>query len=46
MKTEILAAFPICISVPLTTLNIGELLLTANSPSLSDLKIWRVTVNG
>ena len=30
----------------LTTLKIGELLLTANSPNLSDLKIWTVTVNG
>ena len=30
----------------LTTLKIGELLLTANSPNLSDLTIWRVTVNG
>ena len=30
----------------LTTLKIGELVLTANSPNLSDLKIWRVTVNG
>ena len=29
----------------LTTLKIGELVLTANSPNLSDLKIWRVTVN-
>ena len=29
----------------LTTLKIGELLLTANSPNLSDLKIWTVTVN-
>ena len=30
----------------LTTLKIGELLLTANSPNLSDVTIWRVTVNG
>ena len=30
----------------LTTLKIGELVLTANSPNLSDLTIWRVTVNG
>ena len=30
----------------LTTLKIGELLLTANSPNLSDLKIWTLTVNG
>ena len=30
----------------LTTLRIGELLLTANSPNLSDLTIWRVTANG
>ena len=30
----------------LTTLKIGELLLTANSPNLSDLMLWRVTVNG
>ena len=30
----------------LTTLKIGELLLTANSPNLSGLTIWRVTVNG
>ena len=30
----------------LTALKIGELVLTANSPNLSDLKIWRVTVNG
>ena len=30
----------------LTTLKIGEVVLTANSPSLKDLKIWRVTVNG
>ena len=29
----------------LTTLKIGELVLTANSPNLSDLIIWRVTVN-
>ena len=29
-----------------TTLKIGELLLTANSPNLSDVTIWRVTVNG
>ena len=29
----------------LTTLKIGGLVLTANSPNLSDLKIWRVTVN-
>ena len=29
-----------------TTLKVGELLLTANSPKLSDLKIWAVTVNG
>ena len=29
----------------LTTLKIGEILLTANSPNLSDLAIWRVTVN-
>ena len=29
----------------LTTLKIGELVLTANSPNLSDLTIWRVTVN-
>ena len=29
-----------------TSLKIGELLLTANSPNLSDLKIWTVTVNG
>ena len=28
------------------TLKIGELLSTANSPNLSDLKIWTVTVNG
>ena len=28
------------------TLKIGELLLTANSPNLSDVTIWRVTVNG
>ena len=25
---------------------IGELVLTANSPTLSDLTIWRVTLNG
>ena len=30
----------------LTTLKIGELVLTANSPNLSDLTIWRVTVTG
>ena len=30
----------------LTTLKIRELLLTANSPNLSDLTLWRVTVNG
>ena len=30
----------------LTTLKIGELVLTTNSPNLSDLIIWRVTVNG
>ena len=30
----------------LTTLKIGGLVLTANSPNLNDLKIWRVTVNG
>ena len=30
----------------LTTLTIGELPLTANSPHLSDLTVWRVTVNG
>ena len=29
-----------------TTLEIGELMLTANSPNLSDLNIWTVTVNG
>ena len=29
----------------LTTLKFGELVLTANSPNLSDLTIWRVTVN-
>ena len=29
----------------LTALKIGELLLTANSPNLSNLTIWRVTVN-
>ena len=30
----------------LTMQKIGELVLTANSPNLSDLTIWRVTVNG
>ena len=30
----------------LTTLKIGELLLTATSPNLSGVTIWRVTVNG
>ena len=30
----------------LTTLKIGELLLTANSPNLSNVKIWRATANG
>ena len=30
----------------LTTLKIGKLLLTAKSTYLSDLVIWRVTVNG
>ena len=30
----------------LTTLKIGELVLTANSPNLTDLTTWRVTVNG
>ena len=30
----------------LTTLKIGELLLTANSPNFSHLTIWRVTVHG
>ena len=30
----------------LTTVKIGELVLTANSPNISDLKIWRVTDNG
>ena len=29
-----------------TTLKIGELLLMANSPNLSDLTIWRVTASG
>ena len=29
----------------LTTLKNGKLVLTANSQNLSDLKIWRVTVN-
>ena len=29
----------------LTTLKIGELVLTANSPNLSDLRTWRVTAN-
>ena len=29
-----------------TTLKIGVLLLTANSPNISDVGIWRVTVNG
>ena len=29
-----------------TTLKIGELLLMADSPNLSNLKIWTVTVNG
>ena len=29
----------------LTTLKIGELLLAANCPNLSDLAIWRVTVS-
>ena len=29
----------------LAILKIDELLLTANSPKLSDLTIWRVTVN-
>ena len=29
-----------------TTLKSGELALTANSPNLSDLTTWRVTVNG
>ena len=30
----------------LTTLKIGELVLTSNSPNLSDLAVWRVTVSG
>ena len=30
----------------LTTLKIGGLVLTANFPNISDLKIWTVTVNG
>ena len=30
----------------LTIQKCGELVLTANSPDLSDLTIWRVTVNG
>ena len=30
----------------LTTPKIRELLLTANSPNLSDVTIWRVAVNG
>ena len=30
----------------LTMQKIGELVLTANSPTLSDLTIWRVSVNG
>ena len=29
----------------LTTLKMGELVLTANSPTLSDLTVWRVSVN-
>ena len=30
----------------LTSLKVGELVLTANSPNLSELTIWRVSVNG
>ena len=30
----------------LTALKIGGLLLTANSPNLSDLTIWRASVSG
>ena len=30
----------------LTTVKIGELLLTANSPNLSDSTTWRANVNG
>ena len=30
----------------LTTLKIRELVLTVNSPTFSDLTIWRVSVNG
>ena len=30
----------------LTTLKIGELVLTVNCPNLTDLTIWEVTVNG
>ena len=30
----------------LTTLKIGELLLTTNSPNLNDLTIWRISANG
>ena len=30
----------------LTTLKIGELMLTVNSPNLNGLTIWRVTING
>ena len=51
-KTEQLFIFFFSLIIPKSTLQssitlkIAELLLTANSPNLSDLKIWTVIVNG